>query len=126
MHDQIPLLSEIGKLFMGLRDLPCDVSTDRLCCELLNDRRIGMNHVEIKGLIVANRDEALDGAFGVVNAITRYAQTVEVDSYRQDELETFAGSLVQQWNQKPEKFDLFSQKAKLFDGDKYMQFVGAA
>jgi hypothetical protein len=56
----------------------------------------GFNKTEIKRLIKAYRDEPMPTQYGIAQAFTRYAQTLDLD--KRDSVEAIGGNLLESWS----------------------------
>ena len=117
----IPLLPVAGDDLLRTKILSCEIVGQEQQILLSLARKLQLGNEQKRNLLGAHNEEMLSGAFGVINAFTRYAK--ELGQEQQTEVETFAGGLVESWNSKANAWELVQKNAEKIDMAKELQAI---
>ena len=117
----IPLLPTAVDDLLRTKILTCEIVGQEQQILLSLARKLQLGNEQKRNLLGAHNEEMLLGAFGVVNAFTRFAR--ELGQEQQTEVETFAGGLVESWNNKANAWELVQKNAEKVDMSKELQAI---
>lgn len=130
IHKQIPLINTNMDSFLSLqrKEFATEVNIIKLIGQLKNIKDVNLTYPQLGAILSAYAEEANLGnnAFSFLNAITRAAHNGQIFSLeQQDELESLAGNLTNQWITKPERWAAYCANAEDIKMDKILKALSA-